>query len=590
MPYKLRKAPKRNLYWVVTIETGKKHSKDPIPLAKAQAQMRILEQQLVGGTIPKNVAQQFIDILEETPRRPNLENDLRVVYNALPLEDRHKVDLMIQNKSSNEFEYLGALLLAGILPEDVKKIRDWFYEDCETDEEGAGKGKKLKLKGGLSPAHLNLIYDSLLDTMTMRDAREAVRTVLELLTPNQREVLRKTFIQFDVLHIDVLKALEILEIDRPATQEELASYNTELRKTITAMKEALNLYLPVIGIRNGAGKPSNDIFQKIAVESYAKEPKKNVDGWELVSFTPTLKFYRKGSDIVVGVRGTADARDTSADLSLAYNGLTSTDRFKEDVGVLKQFQNQYPDIEYYGVGHSLGGAVLDELIKLNLIKSGISYNPAVQPQNFRADIPNHRIYEEGDALYALSGMFLKNKPEVRKKPFSVVGYLKKKVTPAPVGYLASHGLDNFKGGRYYKSKMKGRGYAKGKASVFVLTCIDPRYNYDVTHFLEKQKSLHKDYDLFVLAGASVGAEKKEWTKTFFDNLALGIQLHGIKEVWCFDHLDCGMYKAVFGLEKDDKPELHIQCMDKLKKLIAKKHPSLGFRKFLVSADGKVGAI
>ena len=42
MPYKLRKAPKKNLYWVVNSETGKKHSKDPIPLEKAKAQMRLL--------------------------------------------------------------------------------------------------------------------------------------------------------------------------------------------------------------------------------------------------------------------------------------------------------------------------------------------------------------------------------------------------------------------------------------------------------------------------------------------------------------------------------------------------------------------
>jgi hypothetical protein len=42
MPYKLRKAPKRNLYWVVSTETGKKHSKDPIEKEKAEAQMRVL--------------------------------------------------------------------------------------------------------------------------------------------------------------------------------------------------------------------------------------------------------------------------------------------------------------------------------------------------------------------------------------------------------------------------------------------------------------------------------------------------------------------------------------------------------------------
>jgi hypothetical protein len=49
MPYKLRKAPRKDLYWVVTIETGKKHSKDPIPKDKAKAQMRILESALEGG-------------------------------------------------------------------------------------------------------------------------------------------------------------------------------------------------------------------------------------------------------------------------------------------------------------------------------------------------------------------------------------------------------------------------------------------------------------------------------------------------------------------------------------------------------------
>ncbi len=41
MPYKLRKAPKRDLYWVVG-EDGKHHSGEPLPKAKAEAQMRAL--------------------------------------------------------------------------------------------------------------------------------------------------------------------------------------------------------------------------------------------------------------------------------------------------------------------------------------------------------------------------------------------------------------------------------------------------------------------------------------------------------------------------------------------------------------------
>lgn len=41
MPYKLRKAPKKDLYWVVTAD-GKHMSKDPIPKERAEAQMRAL--------------------------------------------------------------------------------------------------------------------------------------------------------------------------------------------------------------------------------------------------------------------------------------------------------------------------------------------------------------------------------------------------------------------------------------------------------------------------------------------------------------------------------------------------------------------
>jgi len=42
MPYKLRKVPKQDLYWVVSTETGKKHSNIGLPLKKAEAQMRAL--------------------------------------------------------------------------------------------------------------------------------------------------------------------------------------------------------------------------------------------------------------------------------------------------------------------------------------------------------------------------------------------------------------------------------------------------------------------------------------------------------------------------------------------------------------------
>lgn len=41
MPYDLRKSPKKG-YWVVNRETGKKYSKRPIPLERAQRQRRAI--------------------------------------------------------------------------------------------------------------------------------------------------------------------------------------------------------------------------------------------------------------------------------------------------------------------------------------------------------------------------------------------------------------------------------------------------------------------------------------------------------------------------------------------------------------------
>jgi len=146
------------------------------------------------------------------------------------------------------------------------------------------------------------------------------------------------------------------------------------------------------------------------------------------------------------------------------------------------------------------------------------------------------------------------------------------------------GWYNYGSGRFSQADQDRK---KGRANVFVLTCIDPRYITDVFEFLLKDKKLHANFDLFTLAGASAGVMETEWDKAFLDNLGLGIQLHGIKEVWCFDHLDCGMYKATFGLEKDDEVAIHLETMAKLKEYLQQKFPQLSFRKFIVGQDGEV---
>jgi len=118
-----------------------------------------------------------------------------------------------------------------------------------------------------------------------------------------------------------------------------------------------------------------------------------------------------------------------------------------------------------------------------------------------------------------------------------------------------------------------------QTKVLVLGCIDPRYTQLLTSFLNNYKGVQFIYDLFILAGASLGANQSyttfptkrtsgsaaapygtnqlatglaglldpmgvNWGPTFFDHLSIARLLHQVTEVWVFDHLDCGAYKAI----------------------------------------------
>jgi hypothetical protein len=205
--------------------------------------------------------------------------------------------------------------------------------------------------------------------------------------------------------------------------------------------------------RGGAGMiPDKSVLQQISKESYNQSPPKTIGSYSLLSSTPTLKFYGDGNTIVVGIRGTNDARDIKADAMIAIGQLEKSDRFRADMEALKQFQNQYPPstYSYYGVGHSLGGAILDSFLDMGLIQSGVSYNPAVQPQHLRdTNLNNTRVFAENDPLYALAKPFLAKTPEVRKpQSQSVLGRLIRSIPYAGKAYdlYQGHSLDQFQGG------------------------------------------------------------------------------------------------------------------------------------------------
>jgi carbonic anhydrase len=131
---------------------------------------------------------------------------------------------------------------------------------------------------------------------------------------------------------------------------------------------------------------------------------------------------------------------------------------------------------------------------------------------------------------------------------------------------------------------------KNGASVMVLGCIDPRFANALAWHLTHSEELHMDYDLFVLAGAALGVmqtQYPQWRQSFEDHIGLAIKLHNIKEIWVYDHMDCGMYKATLNLKDDKDFSVHEQKIMELKTYLAGSHPELGFRGHIMDLDGSI---
>jgi hypothetical protein len=207
------------------------------------------------------------------------------------------------------------------------------------------------------------------------------------------------------------------------------------------------------GRYRGKGRPDNKTYHMIAKEAYNDKGRETINGWQLVYNTPTLKFYRKHNDVIIGIRGTraTDMNDISADALIPTNQLETSSRFQKDLNDIQRFQYKNGDLEYYGVGHSLGGAILDLLINKGLISNGVSYNPAVQPQDFKKKNNNQRIYNVNDPLYNLGKMFLEDKPELRDNR----SWFWKLMGNSFMTSLNAHGLENFEGGKKAETATRG---------------------------------------------------------------------------------------------------------------------------------------
>jgi hypothetical protein len=128
----------------------------------------------------------------------------------------------------------------------------------------------------------------------------------------------------------------------------------------------------------------------------------------------------------------------------------------------------------------------------------------------------------------------------------------------------------------------------------LLTCIDPRFLESARHFMAEKHWIGK-YSQFSFAGAAIGAvadKFESWHQTFWDNLAITIQLHGIKNLVALDHRDCGAAELAYGRDAVTPPkvetETHRKALAQFSAEVARHQPQAKLRVItgLISRDGK----
>ena len=138
--------------------------------------------------------------------------------------------------------------------------------------------------------------------------------------------------------------------------------------------------------------------------------------------------------------------------------------------------------------------------------------------------------------------------------------------------------------------------ADGHAEALLLSCMDYRLVDKTEHYMVK-RGLKDKFDHIILPGAALGATSDkyaDWTKTFWEELELSIDLHHIQRIILLDHRDCGAYKQLLGEDFAQKPaeetKTHAAQLNKLQTMIHEKYAKLEVEMLLMSLNGTVEKI
>ena len=138
--------------------------------------------------------------------------------------------------------------------------------------------------------------------------------------------------------------------------------------------------------------------------------------------------------------------------------------------------------------------------------------------------------------------------------------------------------------------------AGGHYEAMLVNCIDPRFTTGSWVYMAVN-GMKDRYSHFVIAGGPIGIVSPkfaEWQKTFWDNLAITVQLHDIKRVVGLTHRDCGAAAVAYGdrikTDRAFETERHIEALRAFGGEVARRQPRLAVDRGIMAVDGTVEVV
>ncbi len=131
---------------------------------------------------------------------------------------------------------------------------------------------------------------------------------------------------------------------------------------------------------------------------------------------------------------------------------------------------------------------------------------------------------------------------------------------------------------------------KDTASALLVTCIDFRFIDKIIQFMKKS-GYFNDYDIYTMAGASLGANQDrypDWAPTFWKHVDLALKLHEIKKIIIVDHQDCGTYKLIYpDMYSKNEFKYHKENLLELSNKIKELYPKMKVEGYFIRVNKKI---